>query len=180
MINHWNFLNKEIMGIGSDKPMIAKGMKPLDAGTMRKTARFVGAALVLNELYKSQGLRAPYPDPAGAIISGQENNESAYEILMGVAGEFAEVVPFVGNVKFGKVLPPVVDVTNALVTGGKYGKTPKQEIGRMIDEGEIPENTLEQLMRIGGVPGANQLFKSIRAANRGNEGLDIITGRYEK
>jgi hypothetical protein len=63
-------------------------------------------------------------------------------------------------------------------TGGKYGVTPKYEISKMIEDGRLPDKTLELLGNLGGIPGTSQLAKSYRAAKRGEAPFDIMMGNY--
>lgn len=175
MINDWNFMNRELFGRGTDKPLVAsKG--DLEAGTLRKTARYVGAALMLNALYKHFNIRAPFPDVVGAVESGMENGDSALQIAWATAGELAEKLPFVGNIKYGKgLLPPILDTANKLLVESG------PEVNKMLEEGKTPEKTIEGLLRLSGVPGTNQYMKAQRAANRGEEGFwDQAVGRYQK
>lgn len=181
MISQWNFLTHEIFGHGEGSRLIAKSFKDADAGTIRKVTRYVVAALATNEAYKAFGIRAPHSDPVGAFVQGDKNGDSATSIALAVAGEFAEAIPFVGNIKYAKSQwGPLVDITSTLVTGGKYGKSMRQELTAALENGDIPTNIIEQAARLGGVPGTNQLMKWLRAKKRGEEGFNAVVGHFEK
>jgi hypothetical protein len=174
MINDWNFMTRELFGRGGGKPLIAeKGA--LEAGTLRKTVRYALAAMLLNEVYKAGNLRAPFPDIPGAVKAGMDEGDNALQIGWAVAGEFAEKLPFVGNIKYGKgLLPPVVDTANKLLV--ESGK----DVDKFLEEGETPINTIEGTARLGGLPGTNALAKYLRAKERGEEGWNAAVGRYQK
>jgi hypothetical protein len=179
VINNWDFLTREVIGIGSDTTV---------GQALPKIAKYVIATAIVNYLYEDLGptlgapglsIKSPSPRPVKAFMDALDKNKNAVDTAIDIGKELIEPIPVIGNARYGKgPLGPAAEKVTELFTGGKYGMTPAKEIQLMQQKGRVPDKTLESIGSFTGVPGTTQVMKTLRGLKRGETPIGAALGTY--
>ena len=155
VINEWDFLTKDVMGI--------KNAKITNPQAFNRAVKYVAAATAINIFYEDVlGVNSPHPTPIRAFQESLEAGDSIPSATWRVTKELAEKVPIVGGgIRYGKG-----------ITGA-----PAEVVRDFITQKTIKA---ENIAKLAGVPGTAQIAKTIRARKRGESTYGQIVGQYTK
>jgi hypothetical protein len=161
VINQWNFLTRDVMGIGN------ASIK--NKAAVKKTATFIVGATLINMFYEDLlGLPSPLPSPISAFVDALDKGEDIPSASLDAAMEIASLVPIVGGgLRYGSSMLGAP----AEFVGDIGKKLAPNYVGPTRSAGELVAKGL-------GIPGTAQLVKSLRIANKGGSPADVVLGRY--
>jgi hypothetical protein len=162
VINNWNFLRSDVLGIGNKNITRTAAMK--------KAATWVAGATLLNIFYEDVlDINSPLPTPIRAFMEAQERGESDAKTALRVAKEGVELVPLIGG-------------------GLRYGSHPLgpiaswfEEAGEKIsDKPGVKKPWFDIIGRPAGIPGTAQIGKYTKRRKRGESVPSAVLGRKYK
>lgn len=155
VINEWNFLTKDVMGM--------KNAKVTNPQAFQRVLRYVTAATAINIFYEDcLGVNSPHPTPIRAFQESLEAGDDIPSATWRATKEVAEKIPVVGGgIRYGKG-----------ITGA-----PAEVVRDFITQKTIKA---ENIAKLTGVPGTAQIAKTIRARKRGESTYGQIVGQYTK
>jgi len=152
-LNNWDYLAKDVFGFRDASNITSK--------RFARITRFLIGSLMANYVYENLiGVNSPIPNPIGQAIKDINKGEDIDKVLYNVMAEVIEPVPWAGPALKYKSEPsgPVTSVIMDFLTSKNI------------------EGTVRAGAQLAGIPGVNQIKKSKRAAEKGLNTLDIITG----
>jgi len=168
VINEWNQISKDILGIRN----------PKIAGTTKhavQVARLVFATAVCNALFEGVlKLRSPYPAPEWAVIHGIKDADNWQDIAGASTREMAEQVPIIGGtIRWSTPwrTPLPAGAQTLTDTGTLIAK-----ITRDFDFSNVKKDDLETLGKLLGIPGTSQVMKYIRRRKKGIPHVQALIG----
>lgn len=171
-IADFNFLARDVVGIKN--PSITK---PKQVGRVLK---YVIGAAIINAMFEGAGMDAPKPSPIEAYSESKEKGQTEAQALAMATLELAELVPILGNIKYASsFLGPVgefaSDVPEGILTTVEMldweNMSKKQRLHSGLFVGQL-------FGAYHGIPGTNQLVKSIRTWARGGSTYETLLGIY--
>jgi hypothetical protein len=159
VINEWGFLTRDVLGIGNPSITNAKAFK--------KVVSLVAATTLMNMFFEDVlNITSPFPAPVRAFQDALEEGDEIPSASFKAARELAEQVPLVGgSVRYGSAFGgPIVEI----------GK----DVNELIAQKPWAKPWLVTAGKVAGVPGTQQIAKSVRAKKRGGTVTDIALGRY--
>ena len=176
-ISDWNFLYKQVFGIGKDIPIRVKAKRIMD---------LVIATTLFNSFYEDVlGVTSPAPTPIRAAYRAIEEGKDPLEVAMDVVKEVGEKIPGVGGLfKFGSsVMGAVVQTMTDFFKAFAEDESRRGSVlPKALDKGSAKKLALaaEAALKLRGVPFTGQAAKMARAAKRDETPAGIALGRYTK
>jgi len=161
LISDWNFLQREVLGL--------KDPKMTWGDTAMNAARFVGTTAAFNVLFENVlNVQSPFPtfvkDAKSAIA---DNDSDPLKIAWRLASGILEPIPVIGASRYGKsIAGPAVEVGRDFTRG--------------LAGSPLAPSPYESLAKMAGIPGTQQIAKTLRARNRGEGWYNSITGWYSE
>ena len=155
IIHDWQFLTKDVLGIGNPKITNKKAMK--------KVISYIATTTAFNILYEDIiGINSPFPTPINTYKESRESGDTKAQTFWKIAKEGMEPIPFLSSARYGSSLGGAAISTAEELYKGKT--TP----------------SLETVAKLSGIPGASPAAKAIRIKKLGGSDLDVLLGRYPK
>lgn len=176
-ISDWNFLYKDVFGIGNKN--ISTGLKA------KRMMNYIVATVIFNSFFEDVvGINSPFPDPYRAMKKAKEEGKDGSEIVLDTVKELGEPIPVVGGAlrygfsPFGAVVQTTSELLNTIASQDRELRS--SLLPKDMDEGIARRGALaaEALAKLAGTPGLGQAAKSIRAAKRGESPYGIVQGTY--
>jgi hypothetical protein len=163
VIGNFNWLARDVVGIKN--PTIK------NSDQFRKVFRFILGTTLINAFYEDFiGVKSPLPTPIRSAMETYNKNESLTETAISAGLEFTQLMPGLGNIRYGSSIlgasPEFLsDVSKKLAnTSGTY-------VG-------YTKSWPELIGKAAGVPGTAQVAKSLRIIDKGGSYTDALLGRY--
>jgi len=147
VINDWNFLTEDVLGI--------KNAKITNKKVVEKVLKYIFATTALNILFEDLlEVKSPFPTPAKAVIEGLEDDDGVGRMAADVFMELLEPIPVVSSARYGtSPFGPGVEVI--------------EELTRLMRDYPMQKPWYETVGKLLGIPGTTQIMKTKRARERG-------------
>jgi hypothetical protein len=156
VINEFNFMLKDVLGMSPEKMTKAERVK--------RAVAFVGATMAINSFYEDVvGIPSPYPTPIRTAQRSFGDDKSVSKAAFEGLKEIGEIIPIIGGaIKYGKgTSGPILSSLDEFVKNPDVISVgQKMWAGEELSNKDI--NTVSQAARLLGVPYTNQIVKSLK------------------
>ena len=152
VINEWNFLMKDVLGV--------KNPKMTNANRMKKVSQYVAATTLANIFFEDLlGVNSPFPTPIRAFGEALERGDEIPSAFLEAGKELVEPIPIIGG---------------AARYGSGIGGATLDTIRKALEG----ENFIENMAKLLGITPTAQIAKTIKARKRGESLYGQIVGTY--
>lgn len=171
VINEYNFLKSDVLGIG-------KLGKPLTGGQLAHNAmRLLLSTVVINYLFEDIfNLRSPFPAPEQVIKEGIKRGDKWSKIAVDSVKELAEPLPVVGGaIRWSTANRPSLPIPLQMISD--LSTSTAKMLSMMSGKGgEINRRDLEFIGRVFGIPGTAEAAKFVTRIKAGMSIPEALAG----
>jgi len=159
VINDWSFLTQDVLGLGKNVPMSKENVG--------RVLYYIGGTILVNSIYEDGlGVNSPYGTPVRKFKESRDAGLSMSESTVESIKELGDVVPGLGQARFGEG-----------DFGGPLYSTLKKAGGSLVSAaGGDYASLIEPFAKLGGLPGTAQTSKYLQGREGGESVPRSIIG----